>query len=196
MRRPTGITIQQLLAIANGLHVPVRRFFSTDKTDLIGQRDNYIAEPYQKCHYDDTVLHEFVQNSATTATWKKAAEATGMSYSRLRNSLLAITRTPVTRFLTVCNVFGINPFTILIDPNPDLLSQKDKRMPGTQNMALRREIELLQKNIDTLNSTVADLEKKYKVLLQAHDALLHSINVNIDTINSNIDIAADSREPR
>ena len=194
MRQPTGITIQQLLSIANGLHVPVRRFFSTDKADIIGRREDYITEPYQLCHYDEAALHEFVQNRATTATWKKAADATGMSYSRLRNSLLAITRTPVTRFLTVCNVFEIDPFAILIDPNPDLLTKKDKRQPTSPNTALRGEIDTLRKDIDTLNDTIANLKEKYEQLLQAHQLLQNHVNAGIN--GSNIGIAAEPLEDK
>ena len=52
MQKPEGITVQQLLAIANGLHIPVRRFFSFGRTDYIGRRADYIMEPYQPCRYD------------------------------------------------------------------------------------------------------------------------------------------------
>lgn len=193
MQRPGGITIQQLLSIANGLHVPVRRFFSTETADLIGQREDYIIEPYLTCYYDDTALHEFVQN-CPSATWKLAAEVTGMSYSRLRNSLLAITRTPVTRFLSVCSIFNINPFTILIDPNPE---QEKNRSSSKKSAKLLAEITTLRQDIDTLSKTVANLSQQYEALMKAHDALLHRINVNIGIINgSNIGIAAEPLETK
>lgn len=114
MQNPENITIQQLLSIANGLHIPVRRFFSADKPDVIGQRDDYVTEPYQPCQYDTTVLQAVINNKS--ATWQQAAKAAGMSRDNLRKSMLAVRRTPVTRFLTVCGALNIDPFSILIDP--------------------------------------------------------------------------------
>ena len=115
---PEILTIQQLLSIANGLHVPVRHFFYTGNTYVIGHRDDYITEPYLECSYDSERLQEFVSNT-DSATWKHASEILGITRDNLRNSLLGARRTPVMRFLQVCAIFGINPFTILVDPNPD-----------------------------------------------------------------------------
>ena len=194
MQTPIIITIQQLLCIANGLHVPVRRFFSFGNADIIGKREDYIAEPYQPCHYDEDALQEFVQN-CNTATWKRAAEATGMSYSRLRNSLLAVTRTPVTRFLQVCSVFGINPFSILIDPNPEV--KRKSRSAAGRDAKLAEELSMLRQDVNTLSRHVADLTKKYEELLSAHDALLRQINVNIHNFtDSSLSIAADPIEKK
>ena len=166
MGDPSTITVQQLLAIANGMHIPVRRFFSSDKADVIGKRDDYITEPYYPCHYDSDSLQEVVSNRAD-ATWRQAAAVAGMSPSHLRNSLLAVTRTPVTRFLTACNAFGIDPFTVLVDPNPE----KKRNAKGTPS-----DISLLRKDIKTLSDTVTDLTAKYEKLLAAHQLLLERID--------------------
>ena len=72
-KKPEDITVQQLLAIANGLHIPVRRFFSSEGAILIGKRDDYIMESYTECSYDADALQELVSNHADM-TWKKAAE--------------------------------------------------------------------------------------------------------------------------
>lgn len=193
MQKPEGITIQQLLGIANGLHVPVRRFFSTDRADVIGKRDDYVAEPYIQCRYDEDALREFVTNRPAT-TWKSAADAIGMSWSRLRDSLLAVTRTPVVRFIEVCRFYDIDPFTILIDPNP-IVNGRRRKSAGTAGSDIRAEIKTLSSNIEALTKTVEDLTEKYDSLLKAHEQLARRIQVNIGTISggniSNIGIAAD-----
>lgn len=193
MQKPDGITVQQLLAIANGLHIPVRRFFASGRTSVIGRRDDYIEEPYQECHYEEESLREFVSNRPS-ATWKKAAEAAGMSYQRLKDSLTAVTRTPVERFLKVCHVFGIDPFTVLIDPNADA-QRRRKSVGKSEAESFRAEISTMKGRIDELSKTVENLTAKYEALLKAHEQLAKSVNVNIGTINgsniSTIGIAAD-----
>lgn len=178
-KKPEDITIQYLLAIANGLHIPVRRFFSTEKATIIGKRDDYITEPYQECIYDADALQEMVDNHADI-TWKKASDATGITYDNLRKSLLAVRKTPVTRFLTACEAFNINPFTILIDPNP---TPKKKRKttvpagsPAGSDETLRAEVKALTGRLADMNATIADLTQKYDDLMQRHTALLDRHN--------------------
>lgn len=195
---PQEITVQQLLQIANGLHIPVRRLFSTGQVDVVGQREDYVAEPYYECQYDEAALRDFV-SSNHDATWKKAAEAAGMSYQRLRNSLLAVTRTPVARFLEACDTFGIEPFTILVDGNPAIGSRKRPMRKGEAD-SFKAEINTMKGRIDELSKTVEDLTAKYENLLNAHEQLARSVQVNIDTISGgyfgNIGIAADPTVPR
>lgn len=189
MQDPSTISVQNLLGIANGLHIPVRRFFSSGQTDLIGCRDDYLAEPYEFCHYDYAALHQIV-STRRDATWKRAADATGLTRDHLRNSLLAVTRTPVTRFLTVCEAFEIDPFTILIDPNPEPKRRRgtaphllSSALPGNSasqpESHLSAEIANLHHSISKLSDTVTDLTTKYNDLLKAHEALARSIQVNI-----------------
>lgn len=196
MQAPDSITVQHLLSIANGLHIPVRRFFSSGRVDVVGKREDYIADPYEPCYYDEFALQDAMSKN-TDATWKKAAKAVAMSYPRLRNSMMAVTRTPVTRFLAVCLVFGIDPFTILVDPNPE--PEKKAERKGRQNGMeyMRKETAALRKDLDELSAVVADLKDKYEKLMQAHANLLHRTNVNINTINGgHVGITADPCEPR
>lgn len=165
MQNPENITIQQLLSIANGLHIPVRRFFSADKPDVIGQRDDYVTEPYQPCQYDTTVLQAVINNKS--ATWQQAAKAAGMSRDNLRKSMLAVRRTPVTRFLTVCGALGIDPFSILIDPNAEPSTKKGRRT--AVKGSLRTEISILRENLRNLSSQVESLTEKYEQLLRGHE---------------------------
>ena len=178
MQTPASISIQQLLAIANGLHVPVRRFFSGDKIDYIGKRDEYILDHYEPCYYDETALQELV-NSSHSATWQKASKATGISYSRLRNSLLAITRTPVARFLSVCNVFGIDPFTILVDPNPEARARKRSEETPVEGDGTEADVRNLRDNVRQLSEKVDDLVSKYENLLEAHKVLMRRLDEHI-----------------
>lgn len=188
---PDIITIQQLLSIANGLHIPVKKFFSLDKACVIGRREDYIAEPYIPCRYDADALREHI-DCRTDATWKKAAEVTGITRDNLRNSLLAIRRTPVMRFLSVCRCFDINPFMILVDPNPE--RQTGKRIKPSESMAM--EIAAIRKDFSSLHETIEELTAKYEALLKAYEQLARQVPVNIGTINGsnigNIGIAADT----
>ena len=197
MQTPVVISIQQLLSIANSLHIPVRRFFSMGKTDVIGRREDYIADSYKPCHYDGAALQRIVDEHPD-ATWKKAAKATGMNYTRLRESLTGETRTPVVRFLNVCRAFDIDPFTILTDPNPE--PKKNRRNTSgaaasttTDSDALRAEVAALRDDVHALSLTVDELTAKYKTLLADHEKLARRVNVSIENIhNSYIGIAADT----
>lgn len=162
-KAPGTITVQQLISIANGLKIPVRRLFSTGVADIVGRRDDYVAEDYIPCYYDDYVLHDIV-SERPDKTWVRAARATGMTRDNLRNSLLAVTRTPVTRFLSVCTAFGIDPFTILVDPNPEPCP-KAKGRPAGAPEDFRAEIRSLREDVRRLSLAVDDLTRKYDELL-------------------------------
>lgn len=189
-----GITVQQLLAIANTTHVPVRRFFSFGTANVVGQREDYVTEPYLPCHYEGDVLKQLVSTNPD-ATWQKAAKATDMNYSRLKESVLAVRRLPVMRFLTVCETFAIDPFTILIDPNPNPKKGRKASSPhaNAEIAALRAEVSTLRNDIDELRAAVTTIAAKYEALLADHERLAKRVSVNIDTINSSyIGIAAET----
>lgn len=193
---PKGIKVQQLLAIANGLHIPVRRFFSTDSTDIIGRRDDYITEPYRECSYRAEVLQELVSNRADI-TWKKASDATGITYDNLRKSLLGDRKTPVVRFLTACEAFGIDPFTVLIDPNPE--TKRNGSAPRgsatRNNKSIRAEIDSLHKQVADLTAAVHNLTQKYDTLLKSYESLNRRVSYDIHHFtDSNIAIAAEASD--
>lgn len=175
MEKPEGLNIQQLLAISNSMHIPVRRFFSKGKADLIGKRDDYIMEPYKECSYRGEVLQEIIEKNKD-ATWKKASDATGITYDNLRKSLLGDRKTPVDRFLAACEALSIDPFLILVDPNPEV-DKKDKT-----------NINKLRQEIQALTATVADLKEKHKVLLDRHNRLENFIR---EYLGDNIGMAAE-----
>lgn len=198
LSKPDTITIQHLLSVANGLHIPVRRLFSHGSTDIVGSRDDYTTDPYLPCRYDGSKLQRIVK-TRSDATWQKASKVSGITPTNLRNSILGESRTPVTRFLTVCAAFDIDPFTILIDENPE--HTKGKRSfpsnPAARktNTSLRTDIADLSRKMDSLNEAIAELKAKYEDLLVAHENLEKRVrknSVNIEHINNDgyISIAA------
>ena len=194
MDSPGNITVQQLLAIANGLHIPVRRFFLTDDKEPAMKRcDDCIVSDYKPCDYDADALRRLVEKRRDT-TWQKAADATGLARDNLKNSLLAVRRTPVARFLESCKALKIDPFTILHDPNP---KQKGRRAQSNHTGSeLHAEVKLLRRDVESLNLTVEDLKLKYDGLLRDYEQLAKRLQVNIGTINdSHIGTIGISPEP-
>lgn len=165
VKNPQKITIQQLLDLSNGLYIPVRLFFSTDKTDFVGVREDYILSSavYLKCYYDSDAVHRHI-GSGTATSWRDAAVAVGMHWTNVAQSLLAVRRTPVARLLELCKAFNFNLFEFLIDPNTQ---QTDKAVEGGN--ALRQQIA-------DLSRSVADVMEKYKTLQAKHNALLKRHN--------------------
>lgn len=166
MQQPDILTIQQLLGIANGMRIPVKRFFYTGCMLIVGHRDDYITDPYSPCRYDAEALKEFV-DTTDSATWMKAAKEIGVTRDNLRHSLMGERRTPVIRFLEVCNVFGINPFRFLVDPNPEVEIGSGRRYkPGAST-----ELKALREDVSRLSDTVSDLMQKYSDLQRQLDEL-------------------------
>ena len=207
IKRPDEMSVQQLLQLANGLHIPVSRFFTAESTD---QPDEYITNPYFDCYYDGDAMRRIVKEYHV-ATWTDAFRLTGITRGHIRKSLTSTTRLPVTRFLSVCDGFGIDPFTILIDPNKaadDKTKRKHKTattdaangsaakiaaIPPTDLTALRREVTRLRADLAVVRRDLADMHKKYTALLTDHEELSRRVQVNIGTIHdSHLSIAAES----
>lgn len=176
MKEPNSITVQQLLAISNALKIPVRRFFSSGSSDIVGHHDDYVVDNCLPCSYDADSLRAFVESN-NRVTWQMAAEATRTTPSHLRNSMLLETRLPVPRFLTACEAFGIDPFSILIDPNAT--SSKGRKPDigalGVEMAALRADLASIRAEVEKINGTVAELQAKCDDLLSAYDALARRI---------------------
>ena len=182
--RHDTITVQHLLSIANGLHIPVRRFFSTGRTDVIGRREDYVADPYTDCYYLGETLREAI-NERKDATWQRAGEIAGMTYQHVQKSLSSETRTPVVRFLAVCEAFGIDPFTILVDPNPEPKPEQNRK-PRRNDQAMLTEIAALRQDIGRLSGTVEDVTRKYDDLLAKYDRLLSAHKALLDRFNGHV----------
>lgn len=177
MGHPDEITVQQLISIANGLHIPVRRFFLYDDTDMVGGKDDYIENPYRSCFYNTKNLMQFIDTRGV-ATWEEVANELGMSRSNLRKSLLSVTRLPLTRFLAACEIFGIDPFCAIIDPNPlrvNPMELKQTMMSESQyesilaNFAItQREMAVFRAEVLNVRRDIVRLEKKIDMIIDAH----------------------------
>ena len=136
---------------------------------------------------------------ATPETIVKAKAVKGVqdaNVNSLRKSLLAVTKTPVDRFLVACEAFGIDPFTILIDPNhTDETKRKGRTSMRSTDPPQSGDIATLNRKIDVLKADIDDLKKKYESLLSAHEALARRVSVNIENIkNCSVNIATDRQK--
>ena len=194
-KTPDKITVQQLLGLANGLSVPVSRFFSFGKTEIIGMREDYVIPNYQKCYYDSEAVQQRI-GRGTATSWREAAETIGMHWTSVSASLLAVSHTPVVRLLTICETFHFDPFEFLIDPNVGEPKRKRNAppSPGSNDDNLRDEIATLRKNVADLTNTVSALSDKYASLFEAHKLLLDRFNEHI--MDGVMGKAADPLEPR
>lgn len=185
-----SISVQQLLAIANGLHIPVKRFFddADDPVKMVGRREDYVVANYQECYYDGATLNKLVN---IHASWQQVASSIGMSPQRLRDSLLSVSRTPLSRFLEVCDLLQIDPFEILVDPNSD---RKKTTSPRSQKSVVQLEMDMnrVKEEVRGLHETIDNLKEKYDDLLEAHKCLLCRFNEHIE--NSMAKKAAESDE--
>jgi hypothetical protein len=185
VKDPERITIQQLISLANGLHIPIHLFFSCEDTDIIGVREDYIlTHNYQNCYYDSDAIRQRIE-SDKSKSWRKAADAVGMHWTNVAASLLAVSRTPVVRVLTLCETFEFDLFEFLVDPN--INSKTSKKQDDDDG--LREKIDGLNKKIEQLNNAVLELTDKYKTLLERHNRLENDFCYF--TSPRNIDFAAD-----
>ena len=117
VQTPYKISVHQLIDLANGLHIPVSRFFSSEYSDEIGKREDYIVcDNFKDCYYNGEAIQKVVK-SGVVSSYKDAATTVGVHPNRVKESLLAVHRLPVTRLLNFCNAFTLNFFEFIVDPN-------------------------------------------------------------------------------
>lgn len=186
VKDPNKITVQQLLGLANGLHIPVSRFFSSGKTDIIGVREDYIMTAnYQNCYYDSDAIRQRI-GKGTATSWNDAASAVGMHWTNVSSSLLAVSRTPMARLISLCETFGFGLFDFLVDPNKE--TQK-----GVTRDA-RTEIEGLREEIRALAATVSNLAEKYERLEKENERLRILFEMKTAARNIPLDVAAEPND--
>lgn len=116
LKEPQKFTVEQLLCLANGLHIPVSKFFSISSTD-IGNREDYVVNyDYKNCYYDIEAVRKLMKEK-TIISWSDAAEVTGVNVLRVKESLLAVHRLPVSRLIIFCDAFDLDLFDYIVDPN-------------------------------------------------------------------------------
>lgn len=161
------ISIRNLLAIANGQHIPVRRFFSSEEINHIGVRSDYVVEEYQQCLYQPEQLERII-NGRDGMTWSRVASIVGMSYQGLSKSMRSMSASsPVQRLLDVCEILKIDPFTILIDPNKERTDEE--KLPDVAIEKEPQDIEELQKEMERLHGIVSRLTEDMHELFSRID---------------------------
>lgn len=211
-KKPSRITVQQILALANGMSIPVSRFFSPEGCSYIGSREDYIVtENFQKCYYDSEAVKKII-GYGNSITYKDAADALKLNWTRVAPVLLSVSRLPVTKFLDFCEAFYLNPFDYLVDPNPSnpVLLGKKRKQPdmGAASIAqliekitkeevsqLRQEVTELRTNIQEMSTNFDNLMSKFDELSKSHNNLIHSIGVKIDSANHSHIVIANASEP-
>ena len=165
---PKVITVQQLLQLANGLRIPVRKFFWSGRTALVGLREDYIVfNGYKPCCYRIDAVRKCL-GPGTATSWQKASKAIGMHWTSTSASMLLERPLPVERLLAICNAFDFNLFEFLFDPNPETAAHRQMR----QNAGLTpEEISDLRRQVADLQNTVSDLSDKYTQLLTEYRKL-------------------------
>lgn len=181
MGHPDEITVQQLISIANGLCIPVFRLFSIDGLNVIGNKEDYIENPYKPCYYDAEALQALI-NTRSAAIWQDVANSLGITRTNLRNSLLSYTRLPVARFLAACDAFDIVPFLVIVDQNPQYIVRGGEKVAttalGYTNIefdttrtdfdSIRIELAEVKGELERVRRDIAELGKKLDLIFGTH----------------------------
>lgn len=177
---PAKISVQQLIDLANGLHVPVSRFFSKDSKEAIGEREDYInINHYKLCFYDKSAIQQLIDSGAVSS-YRDIASVVGLHPNRVKESLLAEHRLPVTRLLNFCDNLNIDFFSIVVDPNfngPHAMEQK-KNLGGVSEYAT------IMNHIATIQREMAS----FKVLLEDTKRDIDELNEKLDAVTGANDV--------
>lgn len=157
MGHPDEITVQQLISIANGLCIPVFRLFSIDGLNVIGNKEDYIENPYKPCYYDAEALQALI-NTRSAAIWQDVANSLGITRTNLRNSLLSYTRLPVARFLAACDAFDIVPFLVIVDQNPQYIVRGGEKVATTALGYTNIEFDTTRTDLDSIRIELAEVK--------------------------------------
>ena len=195
VREPERITVQQLLSIANGMQVPVRRFFSHDGIDYVNAREDYVvSDGYRECYYDSDEMRRTI-GPGTAITWKRVSETLGVHWTSVEPMMMSVRRLPVKSLLDFCRDFGFDPFKFIIDTNPPRKAGAARQTSGARRTAEGTEEVLRQ--MAGLREKIAGLEKKYEELSQLYKRLVNHIAVSYDIhhfSDSSIAIAAEKEK--
>ena len=160
VKEPSSMTVQQLLALANGLQIPVRRFFTLGRQDKVGTREDYVERDYHPCSYEGAAIVSMI-GRGTAITQKEAAEAMGLPPIKIRETLCGYQRLTVNKLLAFCKAFSVDVFKVLVDPNETI---EAKRLNKAEVNKLKAEIEELKKELKSLRHD-------YELLKEAHNLL-------------------------
>lgn len=172
---PAKISVQQLIDLSNGLRVPVSRFFSKDNKEAVGEREDYINfNHYKLCFYDKSAIQRII-DSDTVSSYRDIASVVGLHPNRVKESLLAEHRLPVTRLLNFCDSLNIDFFSIVVDPNSissHAKEQKNTLKKVSEYATLMNDIATMMREQAIFRAEVrrdiARLNKKIDLFIDAH----------------------------
>lgn len=176
---PSKISVQQLIDLANGLSVPVSRFFSKDSKETVGEREDYInLNHYKFCFYDKNAMQKVI-DSDTFSSFRDIASVVGLHPNRVKESLLAEHRLPVTRLLNFCDNLKIDFFYIVVDPNisSHAMEQKNTTTTTSEYAAILRDIAILQRDMAS-----------FKILLEDTKRDIDELNRKLDAVTGTDDV--------
>lgn len=176
---PLKISVQQLIDLANGLCVPVSRFFSKDSKEAVGEREDYINfNHYEICFYDKSAVQRII-DSDTVSSYRDIASIVGLHPNRVKESLLAEHRLPVTRLLSFCDNLKIDFFSIVVDPNSISAHtmEQEKSLGGVSEYAtimynfaaMQREMASFKVLLEDTKRDIDELNKKLDAVTGAND---------------------------
>lgn len=173
---PIKISVQQLIDLANGLSIPVSRFISEDDSkEPIGQREDYIkSDDYKFCFYDKRAMQKVI-DSDTISSYRDIASIVGLHPNRVKESLLAEHRLPVTRLLDFCNATKMDFFYFLVDPNNKSDNSKEKKRAIAADSDYTTILHDIQSMLreqavfrDEIRRDIARLEKKIDLFIDTY----------------------------
>lgn len=176
---PSKISVQQLIDLANGLSVPVSRFFSKDSKEPVGGREDYIEfNHYKFCFYDKDAMQKVI-DSSIVSSYRDIASIVGLHPNRVKESLLAEHRLPVTRLLNLCDNLKIDFFNFVIDPNSISVHAKEqwKSLGGVSEYAtimhdfatMQREMVSLKILLEDTKRDIDELNRKLNAITGTND---------------------------
>lgn len=177
---PAKISVQQLIDLSNGLRVPVSRFFSKDNKEAVGEREDYINfNHYKLCFYDKSAVQRII-DSDTVSSYRDIASVVGLHPNRVKESLLAEHRLPVTRLLNFCDSLKIDFFSIVVDPN----SRSAHAMEQEKSLGGVSEYATIMYNFAAMQREMAS----FKILLEDTKRDIDELNRKLDAVTGADDV--------
>lgn len=172
---PSKISVQQLIDLANGLRVPISRFFSKDSKEAVGEREDYINfNRYKLCFYDKSAMQKVIESS-TVSSYREIASVVGLHPNRVKESLLAEHRLPVMRLLTFCDGLKLDFFNFVVDPNTISANARKQRNDlgnASEYAAILHDIESMLREQaifrEEIRRDIARLDKKIDMFINAN----------------------------
>lgn len=171
-RAPSRISVQKLIAIANGVHVPISKFITIDGKDTEGEKEDYIiSEGYKDSFYDRDLVEDFI-DSNYFLSYPDAMSAIGSRQkdskpSAIKAIMLAKNYLPANRVIAFCNYVKQSPFLFIVDPNRPKAPARHRAVS----------------DMTALGHALHDME----AVLQDHSTSLAQIRDDITRLESKID---------